>query len=44
MKLKDSTISGNTAQYGGGIFNYGGTVTMDGGSITENTATWRRRD
>ena len=39
MRLKDSTISGNTANFGGGISNYGrGTVEVYGGSIMGNTA------
>ncbi len=39
LRLKDSTISGNTAYFGGGISSYGnGTVAVYGGSIIGNTA------
>ena len=38
MRLKDSIISGNTAIYGGGIFNNYGTVTITGSTISGNTA------
>lgn len=39
MRLKDSTVSGNTAKYGGGISSYGnGTVEVYGGRIMRNTA------
>lgn len=39
MRLKDSTVSGNTANFGGGISSYGnGTVAVYGGSIKGNTA------
>jgi TolB-like protein len=37
FEMNGGTISGNYAQYGGGVYNYG-TFTMRGGTITGNTA------
>ena len=39
--MNGGTISGNTAEYGGGISVSGGTVTMNGGTISGNTASFR---
>jgi len=36
--LIDCVVSGNTAFFGGGIFNKGGILNLNGGSITGNTA------
>ena len=37
LTLNHSTVTGNTATHGGGIFNNGGTVTLSKTSITANT-------
>ena len=38
VTLNGGSITGNEADFGGGIFNIDGTVTLNGGSITGNTA------
>jgi hypothetical protein len=38
LTLMNSTISGNTADNGGGIFNNGGTLTLSGSTVSGNTA------
>ena len=39
LRLKNNTISNNTASNGGGIYSSGGTVTISGNTISNNTAT-----
>ena len=39
LSLTDSTVSGNTANSGGGIYNYCSTLTVTGSIISENIAT-----
>ncbi|MGL5081689.1 MAG: choice-of-anchor Y domain-containing protein, partial [Microcoleaceae cyanobacterium] len=41
LSLSNSTISGNSASYGGGIFNYLGTAAISNSTISGNSATNR---
>ncbi|HEX4083578.1 MAG TPA: right-handed parallel beta-helix repeat-containing protein [Chthoniobacteraceae bacterium] len=38
LSITQSTISGNSAEYGGGFFSYGGTSTLVGCTISKNKA------
>ena len=38
MAINDSVIKGNTANYGGGIYNYQSTLNISGSTIQENNA------
>ena len=38
LSIAHSTISGNTASSGGGLYNYYGTVTIENSTISGNTA------
>ena len=38
MTVQNSTLSGNSATYGGGIFEYGGTVTVENSTLSGNSA------
>jgi len=38
--LQSGTISGNTANYGGGVHVHGGTFTMTGGTISANSSSY----
>jgi hypothetical protein len=39
VTLNSSTVSGNTAEQGGGVYGYGGTLTLNYSAVTRNTAT-----
>jgi hypothetical protein len=38
--LNNSTVSGNTANYGGGIYNYGSTLTLTNSTISGNKSSY----
>jgi len=38
LAIANSVVSGNTATYGGGVYNYGGSLTVTGCTITGNKA------
>jgi CSLREA domain-containing protein len=40
LKVSNSTITGNTAEYGGGLYNEFGTLTVERSTLNGNTASW----